>query len=48
MENTRELVVEFKKRMNVEVRRQEKLDLAEERDFRRGGVAREIYSKNVV
>ena len=26
---------EFKERMNVEVRRQEKLDMAEKRDFRR-------------
>ena len=36
MENTKELVVEFERRINVEVRRQEKLDLAEEKDFRRG------------
>ena len=36
MENTRELVVEFKERINVEVRRQKKLDIAEEKDFRRG------------
>jgi len=27
---------EFKERMNVEVRRQEKIERAEERDFRRG------------
>jgi len=26
---------EFKERMNMEVRRQEKLDIAEEKDFRR-------------
>jgi len=26
---------EFERRMNMEVRRQEKLDIAEERDFRR-------------
>ena len=36
MENTKELVVEFKGRINVEVRRQEKLDLAEEKNIRRG------------
>ena len=36
MENTKELVVEFERRINVEVRRQEKLDLVEEKDFRRG------------
>ena len=35
LENTRELVTEFERRMNVEVRRQEKLDLAEERNFRK-------------
>ena len=28
-------MAEFEKRINAEVRRQEKLDLAEERDFRR-------------
>ena len=27
---------EFKGRMNVEVRKQEKIDMAEEKDFRRG------------
>ena len=36
MKNARELVAEFEGRMNVNVRRQEKLDLTEERDFRRG------------
>jgi len=36
LENTKELVVEFERGMNVEVRRQEKLDLAKEKDFRRG------------
>ena len=35
MENAKEVVVEFKERMNVEVRRQEKFDLAKEEDFRR-------------
>ena len=36
MKNAKKLVVEFEGRMNTEVRRQEKLDLAEEKDFRRG------------
>ena len=35
LENIKELVAEFEGRMNVEVRRQEELDLAEEKDFRR-------------
>jgi len=34
--NAREVVEEFKRRINAEVRRQEKLDIVEERDFKRG------------
>jgi len=33
--NTREVLEEFEGRMNTEVRRQEKLDMAEEKNFRR-------------
>ena len=33
--NTEEVLEEFEGRMNAEVRRQEKLDMVEERDFRR-------------
>ena len=36
LENTKKLVTVFERRMNAEVRRQEKLDLAEKKDFRRG------------
>ena len=36
LKNAEELIEEFEGRMNVEVRRQEKIDMAEERDFRRG------------
>ena len=36
MKNARESVEEFKERMNAKVRRQEKLDVAEEKVFRRG------------
>jgi len=36
LENVKELVAEFEGRMSTEVRRQEKLDMAEEKDFRRG------------
>ena len=35
MENAKEVVVEFEERINAEVRRQEKLDIAEERDLRK-------------
>jgi len=36
LENTREVLEEFEGRINTEVRRQEKLDMAEKKDFRRG------------
>ena len=36
LENAKKLVVEFEGKIKVEVRRQEKLDQAEERDYRRG------------
>ena len=35
LENAREVLKEFEGRMNAEVRRQEKLNMAEEKDFRR-------------
>jgi len=51
LENTKELVAEFERRMNLEVRRQEKLDIAEEKDFRREElpgkyIARMLYRWN--
>ena len=36
MENAKELVAKFEERMNTKVRRKEKLDIAKEKDFRRG------------
>ena len=36
LENIKEVVVEFERRMSIKVRRQEKLDMVEERDFRKG------------
>ena len=35
MENTKEIVAKFEGRINVEVKRQEKLDKTKEQDFRR-------------
>ena len=35
LENTREAVEELERRMSAEVRRQEKLDMMEEKNFRR-------------
>ena len=42
LENVKEVVVEFKKRMNVEVRKQERVDIIEEKDFKRGELWRSI------
>ena len=36
LKNAKEALKEFEGRMSAEVRRQEKIDMAEERDFRRG------------
>ena len=36
LKNAKKVVAEFKKRVNVEVRRQEKLNMIEERDFKMG------------
>ena len=41
--NVREVVGEFEERMNAEIRRQEKLDRMEEKDFRR----RELLGKYI-
>ena len=39
------MLEEFEGRMNVEIRRQEKLDMAEERDFRRGELPGKFTAK---
>ena len=44
LENVGEILEEFEGRMNTEVRRQEKIDMVEERDFRRG----ELLEKFIV
>ena len=36
MENAKKVIAEFERRVNAEVRRQEKLNIAEERNFKRG------------
>jgi len=43
--NAREVLEEFEGRMNAEVRRQEKLDMAEEKDFRRGELPGKFMAK---
>ena len=45
LENTREVVEEFEERMNTKVRRQEKLDIAKKRDFRREDLLEKYIAK---
>ena len=44
LENTKKVVVEFERRINTEVRQQEKLNMVEERDF----VRRELPEKYMI
>ena len=44
LKNTKEVIVEFEEKLNAEVKRQEKLDKIEKRDFRRG----ELLEKYIV
>ena len=43
--NTKEVLEEFEKRMNAEVRKQERIDMAEERDFKRGELLGKFIAK---
>ena len=43
--NARKVLEEFERRMNTEVRRQEKLDMAEEKDFGRGKLPGKFMAK---
>jgi len=45
LENAKEIVAKFKGRINTEVRRQEKLDIMEERDFRREELLEKYMTK---
>jgi len=45
LENAEEALEEFKGRMSVEVRRQERIDMTEERDFRRGELPEKFTAK---
>jgi len=45
LENAKEVVAEFKKRINAEFKRQEKIDRVEERDFRRGELLEKYIAK---
>jgi len=45
LKNVEEVLEEFEGRMSVEVRRQERIDMAEERDFRRGELLGKFIAK---
>ena len=45
LKNAGEALKKFEGRMNVEIRRQEKLEMAEERDFRRGELLGKFTTK---
>ena len=45
LKNAKEAIKEFEGKMSVEVRRQEKIDMAEERDFRRGELPGKFTAK---
>ena len=45
MENVKKVVVKLERRLNTEVRRQEKLNLAKERDFRREKLLKKYIAK---
>jgi len=45
LKNAEEALEEFEERMNAEVRRQERIDMAEERDFRRGKLPGKFTAK---
>jgi len=45
LENMKEVVVEFEERLSAEVRRQKKLDIVEERDFRREKLLEKYMAK---
>ena len=45
LKNAGEALEEFEGRMNAEIRRQEKIDMAKERDFRRGELPGKFTAK---
>ena len=45
LENTKKVIVEFKERVNTEVKKQERIDIVEERDFRRGELLEKYIAK---
>jgi len=47
LKNAKEAVAEFKRKLSTEVRRQEKLDLAEKKDFRKEELLEKYMAKRL-
>jgi len=45
LENTKKVMVEFKRRLSAEIRRQKKSEMTEKRDFRRGELLEKYIAK---
>ena len=45
LENIKEVVAEFERRISIEVKKQEKLNLVEEQDYRRGKLLEKYMAK---
>ena len=45
MKNAEDILKEFERRMIMEIRKQEKIDMVEERDFRRGELLGKFMAK---
>ena len=45
LKNAKKLVAEFEKRMNTKIRQQEKLDIIEEKDFRKEELPKKYIAK---
>ena len=45
LENTKKVMVKFKRRLSAEIRRQKKSEMTEKRDFRRGELLEKYIAK---
>ena len=48
LKNTKEAVAKFEERLSTEIREQEKLEIAKEKNFKRKKLLGKVYSKNVI
>ena len=48
LKNAKEAVAKFEERLSTEIREQEKLEIAKEKNFKRKKLLGKVYSKNVI